>query len=86
MGDPERYRKPEEIKKWQEHDPIGIYRNHLISQNTEVKSPIASEAELDGIDESVNVEVDAAVKFAENSLEPPAEALFENVYVEKTNG
>ncbi len=33
MGDPERYRKPDEVKRWQENDPIGIYRNHLISEN-----------------------------------------------------
>jgi pyruvate dehydrogenase E1 component alpha subunit len=26
MGDPERYRKAEEVKKWQENDPIGLYR------------------------------------------------------------
>ena len=26
MGDPERYRKQEEVHKWQENDPIGIYR------------------------------------------------------------
>ncbi len=25
MGDPERYRKQDEVKKWQENDPIGIY-------------------------------------------------------------
>ncbi|MBP1694211.1 MAG: pdhA, partial [Chloroflexi bacterium] len=24
MGDPERYRKQEEVKRWEEHDPIGI--------------------------------------------------------------
>jgi TPP-dependent pyruvate/acetoin dehydrogenase alpha subunit len=28
-------------------------------------------------------EVEAAVEYAENSPEPPAESLFENVYVEK---
>ena len=83
MGDPERYRKPEEIKKWQEHDPIGIYRKHLTSQNTADKPRISTDAELDAIDERVIGEVEAAVKYAENSPEPPAEALFENVYVEK---
>ncbi len=30
MGDPERYRKPEEVKCWEEeNDPIGIYRKAL---------------------------------------------------------
>ena len=30
MGDPERYRKQEEVHKWQENDPIGIYRKYLV--------------------------------------------------------
>jgi len=25
MGDPERYRKQEEVKKWEEQDPIGVF-------------------------------------------------------------
>jgi pyruvate dehydrogenase E1 component alpha subunit len=85
MGDPERYRKPEEIKRWQDHDPIGIYRKQLTSQTKESEPPIAADTELDVIDERVNGEVDAAVKFAEDSPEPLAEALFDNVYVEITN-
>src|SRR5512133_3145716 len=32
MGDPERYRKQEEVHQWQENDPIGIYRRHLVEQ------------------------------------------------------
>jgi pyruvate dehydrogenase E1 component alpha subunit len=74
MGDPERYRKPEEVKKWQETDPIGIYRNRLTSDG------VATEAELDALDDQIEVEVQAAVQFAEASPEPPAEALFENIY------
>ena len=31
MGDPERYRKQEEVKKWEEHDPIGIFHAYLIA-------------------------------------------------------
>src|SRR3990172_1946243 len=30
MGDPERYRKQEEVKKWEEHDPIGVFHKSLI--------------------------------------------------------
>ena len=32
MGDPERYRTPEEVKKWQENDPIGIYVRRLLAE------------------------------------------------------
>ncbi len=76
MGDPERYRQTDEVKKWQENDPIGIYRKYLIEEE------IASNKELDEIEASVEQGVQEAVQFAESSPEPPAEALFENVYVE----
>jgi len=76
MGDPERYRQTEEVKRWQENDPIGIYRRYLIAQK------IAGDDELDRIDERVDDEVREAVQFAENSPEPGPEALFEHVYVE----
>jgi len=87
MGDPERYRKPEEIKMWQENDPIVIYRNRLLSKDNEHgKIPSITEAELDAIDLHAEKEVEAAVRFAESSPEPPPEALFENVYVEDVTG
>lgn len=76
MGDPERYRQSDEIRKWQENDPIGIYRGYLTGQK------IASEEELDQIDTQVGDEVQQAVQFAEASPEPAPEALFEHVYVE----
>jgi pyruvate dehydrogenase E1 component alpha subunit len=76
MGDPERYRESKEVERWQENDPIGIYRRYLVD------GKIASEDELDKIDNQVEVEVGEAVQFAENSPEPPPEALFEHVYVE----
>lgn len=77
MGDPERYRQSEEVKCWQENDPIGIYHQHLVDEK------IATPAELRAIDARVADEVDAAVKFAESSPEPAPEALFEHIYVEQ---
>lgn len=76
MGDPERYRPSDEVKKWQEHDPIGIYHGYLTSQQ------IATEEELDHVDNQVTQDVQQAVQYAESSPEPAPEALFENVYVE----
>jgi pyruvate dehydrogenase E1 component alpha subunit len=75
MGDPERYRKPEEIHKWQENDPIGIYRKKLMEQG------IATDEELDARDAQGNQIVEEAVQFAESSPEPGPEALYENIYV-----
>jgi pyruvate dehydrogenase E1 component alpha subunit len=75
MGDPERYRKPDEIKKWQEDDPIGRFHKHLMQKKA------ASEAELDAVEAEVETEVAEAVKFAEESPNPAPEALWEDIYV-----
>jgi pyruvate dehydrogenase E1 component alpha subunit len=76
MGDPERYRKAEEVRQWQENDPIGIYRKTLIDQG------LASQAELDALEQKAEADTAAAVQFAENSPEPAPEALYEHIYVE----
>ncbi len=76
MGDPERYRQSDEIKKWQENDPIGIFRKHILDGG------FATVEELDAIDEQVLKDVAEAVEFAENSPEPEPEALYKNIYAE----
>jgi pyruvate dehydrogenase E1 component alpha subunit len=76
MGDPERYRKPEEIKKWQEEDPIGIYHRYLINNN------LAADPELEEIEKQVEIDIREAIQFAESSPEPGAETLFEDIYVD----
>lgn len=76
MGDPERYRETDEVQRWQENDPIGIYRVYLTGEG------IATEDELDKLDAQVEEEVEEAVQFAESSPEPEPEELFTNVYVE----
>jgi pyruvate dehydrogenase E1 component alpha subunit len=78
MGDPERYRKPEEVHHWQENDdPIGIYRKYLVGKK------LATEKALDEQDKLAHIETEKAVEFAEASPEPEAEALFRNIYVEQ---
>lgn len=76
MGDPERYRKQEEVHKWQEEDPIGIFRKKLIEQD------LASEQELNEQDNLAEKEVEEAVHFAETSPEPAPEELYTEVYAE----
>jgi pyruvate dehydrogenase E1 component alpha subunit len=75
MGDPERYRKQEEVHKWQENDPIGIYRLHL------VETKIATEEELNEQDDQGFAIVDQAVQNAESAPEPDAEELYKDIYV-----
>lgn len=76
MGDPERYRKAEEVRVWQEQDPIGIYRKYLLENG------LSDEAELNALDKQIEGEVQAAVQFAESSPEPALETLFDHIYVE----
>jgi pyruvate dehydrogenase E1 component alpha subunit len=76
MGDPERYRKPEEVKKWEESDPIGMYRKYL------TENKIANARALDEIDAQVMDEVNKAVEFAEASPEPAMEDLYKDIYAD----
>ncbi|TLN14045.1 pyruvate dehydrogenase (acetyl-transferring) E1 component subunit alpha, partial [bacterium] len=76
MGDPERYRKADEVHRYQENDPIGLFRKVLIDQGT------ASEEEITHLEDEVEEEVRDAVEFAEASPEPAPEDLYANVYVE----
>ena len=76
MGDPERYRKAEEVKKWQENDPIGIFNKYLLDKK------IATRKQLDEIETRAEEEVNKAVEFAENSPEPEMEELFKNIYAD----
>lgn len=76
MGDPEKYRSPEEVKKFMESGPIDNYIKHLTAKK------IASEEELKAIDAQVEQEIADAVAFAESSPEPAAETLFDHIYME----
>jgi pyruvate dehydrogenase E1 component alpha subunit len=76
MGDPERYRKAEEVHHWQETDPIGIFRKYITANE------IATEDELNEEDNRALEEVKEAVEFAESSPEPAPEELYHDVYVD----
>jgi pyruvate dehydrogenase E1 component alpha subunit len=76
MGDPERYREAEEIQRWQEEDPIGIYHRQLVEKE------IATEEELDTVIDQVEAEVEEAVQFAESSPDPEPDQLFVDIYAD----
>jgi pyruvate dehydrogenase E1 component alpha subunit len=77
MGDPERYRKQEEIRKWEEHDPIGAFHAYL------TRNKKATAKALEEIEARAIADVQKAVEFAEASPEPGLDTLFDNVYVEE---
>ncbi|HWQ45995.1 MAG TPA: pyruvate dehydrogenase (acetyl-transferring) E1 component subunit alpha, partial [Longilinea sp.] len=76
MGDPERYRKADEVHHWQESDPIGAFRKILIEQKK------VNVKELDEVDIAAMAEVTDAVEFAEASPDPSPEDLWKDIYVE----
>ncbi len=77
MGDPERYRTSEEVKRWQnEEDPLGIYHKYLLDNK------IASSEEIDELEKSAEQEVQSGVQYAENSPEPLKEDLYQNLYAD----
>jgi len=70
MGDPERYRSTDEIRKWQEDDPIGHFRQRLLEAGQ------FEAADLDEQEAQVQVEIEEAVRFAEESPEPTPDELY----------
>ncbi len=77
MGDPERYRSTDEVHKWEEDDPIGVFARRL------TKDKVADMAALDAEDQLVAAEVLEAVSFAERSPDPDMQVLLSDIYVDE---
>jgi pyruvate dehydrogenase E1 component alpha subunit len=74
MSDPGKYRTTEEIKKYQERDPIVLFRESL----TEAK--IISDKEYEEIENRAKEATEKALKFADESPLPDPKELFTDVY------
>ena len=74
MADPGEYRAKSEEEEWRKRDPIPTFRRWLVEDG------LASEEEMDGGERELEVEVEEAIRFAEESPFPAPEALFQNVY------
>jgi pyruvate dehydrogenase E1 component alpha subunit len=75
MGDPgTSYRTKEEVEEWKKKDPIKRLRQQMVQNN------IATDTELDEIEQNVLRELDEAVKFAQESPEPAPEEAPEDIY------
>ncbi len=77
MSDPAEYRSKREERLWQERDPIKRFRT-LLTHERRIAPSV-----LDKIDQEETAVVDDAVKFADESPEPPLSELTKNVYVEE---
>jgi len=75
MADPEQYRSREEVERWRERDPLGVFARQLTREG------VIDEQEHQRIDEQAIARVDAAVEFADNSPFPSPDSLYDDVYV-----
>ena len=73
-SDASAYRPDDEESAWLARDPIKLFRGRLVEEK------VATDAELDAIENSVQKEVDGAVLFAESSQDPEPEDALRNVY------
>ena len=68
------YRDEAEVEEWKKRDPIDLHADRLLSQG------IATQAEIDQIDNEVLKQIDDALVFARESPYPEPEALFEDMF------
>jgi len=71
---PEYLRDPVELASWQEKDPIQRFETYLIGRG------LLDEAGKERIAAGARAEIEAAVRYAEESPFPPAEELIEGAY------
>ena len=75
MSDPGKYRTKEEVEDMMKSDPILLWGKRLMEQER------VTQAELDALDKEVVAQMDDAVRFVEESPDPPVESMYEDVYV-----
>jgi pyruvate dehydrogenase E1 component alpha subunit len=76
MSDPAKYRTKEELEDYRHRDAIEGVRHTILTNN------MATEADLDAIDEAIKAKVTESVEFAENSPYPTPDELYKDVYVQ----
>ncbi|MEX0968134.1 MAG: pyruvate dehydrogenase (acetyl-transferring) E1 component subunit alpha [Bacteroidia bacterium] len=77
MSDPAKYRTKDEVKEYEERDPIERIRQTILEKK------YAKEADLEKIDSQIKEEITEAVKFAEESEYPSADQIYEDVYAQE---
>lgn len=75
VSDPGTYRTKEEVKKYQEIDPILQLKADI------VKNKLSNEDELKEWDQAIKAELKEIEKFADESAEPEISEAFEHIYI-----
>jgi pyruvate dehydrogenase E1 component alpha subunit len=70
----EKYRTKEEIEEWRQRDPIGLLEKKLLETDA------LDEDKVEEIRNEAKERINEAVKFADESDEPPIEELYTDVY------
>ena len=76
MSDPGNYRTRDEIAKYQERDPIVLFKDSL------KEAGVFSDKDFEKMEKEVAEVVERSVKFADESPLPPEEELFTDVYAD----
>ena len=76
VSDPAKYRTKEELQEYKDQDPVKLTELKIL------KNKIASEDEIKAIKEKIKIEIDEAVKFAEESPLPDPSELYNDNYVQ----
>jgi pyruvate dehydrogenase E1 component alpha subunit len=74
VADPAKYRTKEEVQKWMERDPITVLAHRIRTLG------IATDEQLQALDEEAKAKVQDAVGFAEESPFPAPDTVYEHVY------
>jgi pyruvate dehydrogenase E1 component alpha subunit len=76
MSDPAKYRTKEEVEAYKEQDPIEQLKNQMMAQG------LLDEAAFEQLEEKLEVLVQEAVTFAEESPWPDVSEMYKDVYVQ----
>ncbi len=76
-GDPQTYRPKEDIEKAKHNDPLPSFRSFLLDNR------ILEKTELENMEERVEAEVEAALKFADESPYPSSEEALDDLFFEE---
>ncbi len=77
VSDPSKYRTKDELNEYKEKDPIVMIVNKMIDQK------LATQKEIDKIKTEIDAEIEAAMKFADESDFPLGSELYDDNYVQK---
>ncbi|MGE0771013.1 MAG: pyruvate dehydrogenase (acetyl-transferring) E1 component subunit alpha [Cyclobacteriaceae bacterium] len=76
MSDPAKYRSKEEVEEYKSKDPVEVVKNTILSNK------LATEKDIEAIEQQVNEIVEESVKFAEESNFPDPSEAMKDVYAQ----